>query len=256
MGNDSAAINHWLTLMIGNSRLHWGYFCEETLTLTWNTPHVKDMQQLPALFPPQIQSLYDSIPLYIASVVPSLTEKYLNLELSQVIRLEDVPLTGIYSTMGIDRALALSGAGYVYGFPCLVIDGGTALTFNVANQEGEFSGGAILPGVRLQLNSLAEKTGALPYISLSEKIPPLLAKTTPNAISSGIIYTLSAGIQYFIDQVLAEFPDCQIIFTGGDGLKLKTYLEILAPELRAKLNFELNLIFYGFKSVIKLLRQV
>lgn len=241
--------NNYLALMIGNSRLHWGYFCQDTLTLTWDTPHITNISELLALFPPQLQSLSSSTPLYIASVVPNLTENYLKLGQTQVIKLDDLPLKGIYSTMGIDRALGLYGAGRIYGYPCLVIDGGTALTFTGANREGELIGGAILPGVKLQLQSLAEKTGALPQINLGEELPPLWAKNTPTAINSGVIYTLCLGIIYFSEQFLCQFPDSQIIFTGGDGLKLKTYVQNLAENLSFKLIFDPNLIFHGINNL-------
>jgi type III pantothenate kinase len=242
-------MNNYLALMIGNSRLHWGYFCEDTLTLTWNTPHVTNISELLLLFPSQLQSLSSSTALYIASVVPFLTEKYLKLGQTRIITVDDLPVKGIYSTMGIDRALALYGAGSIYSYPCLVIDGGTALTFTGANQEGELIGGAILPGVRLQLQSLAENTGALPRIDLGDELPPLWAKNTPTAINSGVIYTICMGIIYFSEQFRSQFPQSQIIFTGGDGLQLKTYVQTLAPNLVDQLIFDPNLIFHGINNL-------
>jgi len=62
-------------------------------------------------------------------VVPNQRELWANYGNLRIITLKDIPLLDLYPTFGIDRALAVLGAGKKYGFPCLVIDAGTALTF-------------------------------------------------------------------------------------------------------------------------------
>ncbi len=238
--------DNWLALMIGNSRLHWGYFVRDMLKHSWDTEHLTSTQELASLFPAHLKDLLEQkVPLYIASVVPSQTKLYLKQTSTQIINLEDVPLKEIYPTMGIDRALALWGAGNVYGFPCLVIDGGTALTFTGANEEGKLIGGAILPSLKLQFQSLASHTAVLPAIDLTPALPPRWAKSTPEAIRSGILFTIIAGIRDFIAHWQAQFPESKIILTGGDAVALKDYLHECCPKIADKIMLDPHLIFWG-----------
>lgn len=237
--------------MIGNSRLHWGYFNDNVLQNTWHTPHLNNINDLTNILPQPIQTLFkQKLPLYIASVVTSQTKFYLNLPRTTLIMPDDIPLKGIYPTMGIDRSLALFGAGCVYGFPCLVIDGGTALTFTGANKNGELIGGAILPGVNLQLQSLAVNTAALPVTNLTEILPPRWATNTPDAIKSGVIYTILAGIKNFVEDWQIQFPDSNIIITGGDAIVLQLYLQKQFQDIANQIILDLNLIFVGMRSLI------
>ena len=71
---------------------------------------------------------------------------------------------GVYPTMGTDRVAALYGARMHYGSPALVIDGGTAMTYTVLDENSQILGGGIGPGVQVRLQSLADYTGSLPII--------------------------------------------------------------------------------------------
>jgi len=232
--------------MIGNSRLHWAEFAGETLQKTWDTGH--------GTFGMGHGVISSSLPspLYVASVVPSQTalwEKYADVH---VITLEEVPLRGMYPSLGIDRALALWGAGKTWGFPMLVIDGGTALTFTGADADGCLVGGAILPGLGLQFASLGQKTGQLPHVEMqnSASLPPRYALNTPEAIKSGVIYILMAGIKDFIEAWCQDFPETGIVITGGDRTLLHSYLQVQFPEIAAKMRVEGNLIFWGMREVV------
>jgi len=166
-----------------------------------------------------------------------------------VITLEQVPLQGMYSTLGIDRALALWGAGQKWGFPILVIDGGTALTFTGADANRCLVGGAILPGLGLQLATLAGRTGQLPIVDLPQRLPPQYALNTQEAMQSGVIYTLMAGIKDFVEAWWRSFPQGHVVVTGGDRTMLVSYLQFQFPEIAARLSVEPNLIFWGMQSL-------
>lgn len=241
--------------MIGNSRLHWGYFANNQLQKTWNTLKGDSLRELEDIIPPDIKNyLTLEIPLYVASVVPSATRLYLQLPQTIIIDVQAIPLQGIYKTMGCDRTLALWGGGCMYKFPCLVIDSGTALTFTGANENRELVGGAILPGVKLQIETLFFNTAALPEVEVLEKFVPRWAKDTPNAIQSGVIYSILGGLKGFIDDWLDKYPSSSIILTGGDTFLLKQYLQKIYPLLAGQIIFDSDLIFYGmkeYKNVIK-----
>lgn len=149
----------WLGLMLGNSRRHWAKLCGQTVLETWDEDNTE---------PPP--TLKDDLPLIVASVVCEPTQYWARFPQVRVLTLADIPLNGMYSTLGIDRALAVLGAGTQYGWPILVIDAGTALTFTAADADQRLVGGAILPGLGLQRSSLAQKTATLPRVEFS---PPI-----------------------------------------------------------------------------------
>lgn len=243
-----------LTIAVGNSRLHWAWFEDNCLIETWDTPHLSSKIQnnlIPTEFlsPKLIKQNLTLIPILMASVVPKQTEIWGNYDNYQIITLENIKLNNIYATLGIDRALAVWGGGETYSYPCLVIDGGTALTFTGVNKQKELIGGAILPGLRSQFLSLNQKTAALPKVELPTTLPPRWATDTKNAIASGIIYTTIAGIHSYIKTWLEEYSHSQIILTGGDGEILLKYICQQYPDLKSRLNCDRNLIFYGMNLV-------
>jgi type III pantothenate kinase len=251
---ESAKQIDWLGLAIGNSRLHWAWFQKESLHQSWNSEHCRESfvseQLLKEILPSTLSDRVSHLPIYIASVVSSQTALWQTYPHAKLITLDSIPLRGIYPSLGIDRALALWGAGTTLGFPCLAIDAGTALTFTGADEKPHLIGGAILPGLGLQLQSLATKTAALPEVILSEQLPNRFALNTLEAIKSGIVYTLLAGIQDFIADWLKRFPNSKIALTGGDADLLIEYLKIKAPNLAQKIIVDPHLIFWGMRSLL------
>ena len=231
------ASSKWLALMIGNSHLHWAYFEQNILIKTWQTNH-DSITNFPA-----------NIRLYLASVVPEQTKFFLDYPDLNLIQITDIPLKNLYPTLGIDRALAVLGSGENYGFPSLVIDGGTALTLTGVNQDRELIGGAILPGLGLQFQSVSVKTAALPHLNLPQSLPNRWTTNTEDAITSGILYTLLIGIFGFIEDWLKQFPNSKIIFTGGDGERLLSYLNAIYRDIANDCKFDPNLIFWGMRSL-------
>ncbi|MEH2400992.1 pantothenate kinase [Nostoc sp.] len=267
--------NVWLALEIGNSRLHWALFLGETLSSAWDTDYLPEslIQQLTKcqtlndllekIFPPdqrtdeQEKHADNSFPastppLVLASVVPSQTAIWQTYPNVRVISLDQVPLKGVYPTLGIDRALALWGAGKTWGFPMLVIDAGTALTFTAADDNQCLIGGAILPGIGLQFAALGQQTGQLPLVEIQyfASLPPRFALNTTEAIQSGVIYTLIAGVKDFIEAWWHLFTDGKIAIKGGDRTLLLNYLQALYPEISIHLIVEPNLIFWGMREIV------
>ena len=253
-----------LALMIGNSRLHWALFIDKTLYSTGDTFHlsasmIEQLAENPTLenwlraipLPSNLPLIPDyPIPLILASVVPSQTALWQIYPHLRLITLEDVPLQGMYPTLGIDRALAVWGAGITWGFPTLVIDAGTALTFTGADNNQCLVGGAILPGLGLQFASLGQKTGQLPLLEtgLMTSLPPRFAMNTSDAIQSGVIYTLLIGIKDFVEAWWQLFPNSQVVMTGGDSNLLKNYLYQQFPDIESRLIVDHNLIFQGMHN--------
>ncbi|MBX9253736.1 pantothenate kinase [Desmonostoc muscorum CCALA 125] len=267
--------NIWLALEIGNSRLHWALFRGETLDCAWDTDYLPESvtyqlaQSQPlhdlllAIFPTQNtteenaqshtnRSSPSSPPLLLASVVPSQTAIWQSYPNVRVITLDQIPLQGVYPTLGIDRALALWGAAKTWGFPMLVIDAGTALTFTAADVNQCLVGGAILPGLGLQFATLGQQTGQLPLVEIQNiaSLPPRFALNTTEAIYSGVIYTFIAGIKDFIEAWWNLFPDGKIAIKGGDRTLVLKYLQALYPDIATQIIIEQNLIFWGIREIL------
>lgn len=256
----------WLAVVIGNSRTHWAGFRGNNLEEAWETGHLekKAIERLIARGfdfkvwgdkgwkVPNWQPCSDNPPVWIACVVPKQQEFWQNYSQAHFITLEEIPLKGTYPTLGIDRALALWGAGTQLGWPVLVIDAGTALTFTGGEYNGKLVGGAILPGLGLQLRSLQQGTAALPLVEMSlAALPPVRwALNTENAIVSGVIYTLLAGIRDFIEAWWQKFPESAITLTGGDHVFLFNCLQVLYPEIAARVRAEPYLIFWGMRALL------
>lgn len=224
--------------MIGTSRLHWALFMAEELQKAWDTQHSAFIKDLPG-----------EMLLYLASVVPSQEAVWQAHPHVHNVTLDHIPLLNVYPTLGIDRALALWGAGETWGWPMLVIDAGTALTLTGADNNCRLVGGAILPGVSLQIQSLAQRAASLPLVEINAVSPfPRWAFNTPEAIQSGVIYTIVAGIRDFIEAWWQKFPESRVAFTGGDRTLLLKYLQVQFPEIAARIIADPYLIFWGIRS--------
>jgi len=258
--------------MVGNSRLHWAVLGLETLDrgpnpppLTLDGPHLEDapsidrwlpyLQSLP--FPPLAQSWLRSQqeppPLRLTSVNPAQTTCFSTYPQLTVFQLADIPLGQVYAGLGIDRALALWGAGQCYGWPVLVIDGGTALTITGGDSQRNLVGGAIVPGLRLQWHSLQQGTGQLPWVqwSIEQGLPDRWARSPEEAIASGVLYSIMAGLQGFIEDWEQQYGASAIVITGGDGELLCQFLKQQFPSTtwQNHLYFNPHLIFTGFISL-------
>ncbi|TVP62170.1 MAG: pantothenate kinase [Leptolyngbya sp. LCM1.Bin17] len=260
--------SHWLALVVGNSRLHWGLFVGQQWLAGWHTAHLPaDQLQTLAAAHFSAQCWADlgldlptslgqrgwlegqvPLPLWAAAVVPSVLHQLASYPHLHVVDLGQVPLFGLYPTLGIDRALAVLGAGETYGWPSLVIDCGTALTFTAADQGG-LVGGAIAPGLGLQLKALNVFTDQLPKVLVDPgQLPHRWAIATPDAIASGVIHTLLAGIHDFVADWQQHYPGGQVVLTGGDGAAIATYLAQQNSSLSTHLIRDDNLAFWGLRA--------
>jgi type III pantothenate kinase len=135
---------------------------------------------------------------------------------------------------GVDRVVNIAAAYEQMGKACVVVDAGTAVTVDCCNDQGDFLGGAIAPGVAMQLDALHCNTAKLPRVDL--EIPPgAFGKDTPNAIRQGVYHGLRGMVKELVENYATElgyWPD--IIATGGDAPKLFQGWELIhaiAPDL-------------------------
>lgn len=257
----------WLALAIGNSRLHWAWFDGSRLSFAWDTPHLMpeeivllveksfDYSSFREVLPSEIaavlpQTLLAQPPeLWLASVISEQVNLWATYPKARLVSLDQIPLDNLYPTLGIDRALAAWGAVQNWGAPVLVIDSGTALTLTGINKHHQLVGGAILPGFQLQVRSLALGTAALPVVTDLSTVTARWATNTSDAIRSGVLHTILAGLRSFIEAWWQEFPGSAIVLTGGDAAMLRSHLQQLYPHLAADLIVSPHLVLQGIQSI-------
>lgn len=131
-----------------------------------------------------------------------------------------IPLKNGYSTphtLGMDRLAAAVGAWSMNpGHDMLVIDAGTAITFDFISADGVFKGGNIAPGIGLRLRALHEHTGSLPLVS-AEGLTPMTGYDTETAIRSGVIKGVRYEVEGYIRELESIYPSLLVFLTGGDA---------------------------------------
>ena len=135
---------------------------------------------------------------------------------------------------GIDRILNVAAAFEQMGKACIVVDAGTAVTVDCCNDNGDFLGGAIAPGVSMMLDALAEKTAGIGRVSFS---PPsgAIGDSTSAAVSQGVFNSIRGLVREIAENYasqLGQWPE--IIATGGDAKQLFEGWELIhaiAPDL-------------------------
>ena len=119
------------------------------------------------------------------------------------------------SEVGTDRLVNSLAAWNNYKEPCIIIDFGTATTFDIVDKTGKYVGGLICPGINLSLNTLHSAAARLPRIALT-KPKNIIGKTTVDAMTSGIYFGYVGLIKYIIEQITTELSyKTKIILTGG-----------------------------------------
>ena len=231
-------LNNYLAIAIGNTRIKAVILSSDRQIMA---EYAYTHEQLPSLEAKLADR--DFADIAIASVVPELLTSWHNLPQTKIIKTSDIPLHGLYATMGCDRALAAYGAGEIYGYPVLVIDAGTAITVTGIDADQALVGGAIVAGLRSQFAVLHKNTAALPDLLIPQTLPERWATDTNSAIQGGVAHILVAGLQAYIDDWRSRFADSKVIITGGDGDHLMKW------GLKVDI-IDNNLIFWGISALL------
>ena len=118
--------------------------------------------------------------------------------------------------LGSDRIANAVAAYELYGGPCITIDFGTATSFGVISEKGEFLGGAICPGLKLAAEALTERAAKLPRFELA-KPDSVIGRNTVTNMQAGIVYGYIGQVNYLIERMKRELgaPHARVIATGG-----------------------------------------
>ncbi len=154
-----------------------------------------------------------------------------------------VPIRNNYtvkSQVGQDRLVGAYAVKVLYGFPSIIVDFGTAITFDVVNRQGEYDGGMIVPGIRLSVESLFNKTAMLPKVETIRTPRGLIGKNTEQSILSGIFHGYGSMCNGLIEKVSDQIGGKpNIIVTGGYTRLMQRFIEHKITQI------DRNLVFKG-----------
>jgi type III pantothenate kinase len=236
-----------LAIDVGNTQSHLGLFNGADLVEHWRfatrveatadelAVRVSTLLALRGLEPGAVDG---SI---VSSVVPQLTPEYFGMserylqgeclivgpgvKTGMAIQLENP------RELGADRLANAVGAFDRLGGPCAVADFGTAITFDVVSEAGEYLGGVIGPGVEISMEALAQRTAKLPPIELGE--PPsaaggVIGRSTQQSLLSGITYGFAGAVDAIARRIQGELGDeTSFVATGGHAAAIVPFCELI-----------------------------
>lgn len=171
---------------------------------------------------------------------------------SIVIELDEqtkIPIKNCYKTpktLGKDRLSAVVGANFLLpNTNILIVDAGTAITFDFIDAQKNYYGGAISPGVSMRFRALSEFTDRLPLVQLSEneKIE-LIGNDTRTSILSGVVNGIISEIDSYIYALKEKFPALSVVLTGGNA-------DFLAKRLKNVTLTEKMLVLIGLNRILR-----
>jgi type III pantothenate kinase len=222
-----------LALDAGNSNITIGAFEGKDLISQWRLRTVRDQTAdewgilLRNLFVPVGLDISKVDGIIISSVVPPIdstlafmTRRYFGTEAMFVGPRTDLGIKILYDNpneVGADRLVNGVAGFYKYGGPCVIVDMGTTINFDVISKDGEYLGGAIGVGIGMSINALFTKTARLPLVDFK---PPkdVVGTNTVASIQSGLYYGAVGMVDGILERVLAKLgPDTKMVATGGQA---------------------------------------
>jgi type III pantothenate kinase len=247
-----------LALDVGNTGMGLGIFQDKELIVTWRmSTSISRMSDeyaaiLLSLLRSQNLGPQDITDICLCSVVPP-TVATLEDMFQRYFHLKPLVVgagtkTGVKIRMdnprevGPDR-IVHGAAGYqLYGGPLIIVDMGTATTFDTISKNGEYIGGAIAPGIQTGAEALFARTAMLPRVNLTRPAKAI-GTNTISAMQSGIVFGYISLIEGMVNRIQKELPEkAKVVLTGG-------FLDIIAKESTVFDVVNPNLILIGLRMV-------
>jgi len=222
-----------LALDAGNTNITIGVFEGKTLLNTWRLRTIREQTEdewgvlLRSLF--DLGSVrFDQVNgVIIASVVPPLdptlaamARRYFHREALFINHETDTGLKVLYDNprdVGADRVVNGVAAYQRYGGPCVVVDLGTAITFDVVSAQGEYLGGLICAGIGIAASGLFTRAARLPLVDVRAP-EKLIGTNTAGSIQSGLYFGTIGMIDGILERLIAELgPETKTVATGGQA---------------------------------------
>ncbi|HVS28399.1 MAG TPA: type III pantothenate kinase [Solirubrobacteraceae bacterium] len=232
-----------LVVDVGNTQTHFGTYKGSELVEHWRFATVRDStaDQLGAALSNLLGlrglSFGDVDTSIVSATVPELelawtqmAERYLDHEMLVVgpgirtgipIRIDNP------RELGPDRLANSVAAHARFGGPCVVVDFGTSINYDVVSAEGEFLGGVIAPGVEISMQALTQRAAKLVRVDLGEP-RGVIGKSTIDAVRSGIVYGFAGQVDGIVKRIIAELgPETEVLATGGLAEAIVPYTDTI-----------------------------
>ncbi len=243
-----------LVIDVGNTNITLGVFKEEellgTFRMTTKLPRTSDEYgiMLKELVERQGIRGKDIDAVVIASVVPDIMHslgsamiKYFGIKpviVSAGIKTGIRIVTENPKQVGADRIVDAVAAYTLYGGPVIVIDFGTATTYDIVGPDATFEGAVIAPGIRTSAQAMWGQAAMLPAIEI-KKPDTILAKETVSSMQAGIVFGQIGQVEYIVDRIRREsgYTDAKVVASGGLGNIIARETEVIDvydPQLTLK----------------------
>ncbi len=250
-----------LAIDIGNTNITIGVFEDSRLKGTWRI--ATGVHRMPDEYASLMLNLFERhgigasqiTDVVLCSVVPPLVGVFEEvcrryLKVSPLV-VEAGVKTGVRISMdnprevGADRIVNAVAAHHLYGGPVIVIDLGTATTFDAVSKEGDYLGGAIAPGIAIATEALFTRTAVLPRVELTHP-KRAIGRNTVAAMQSGIVFGYAGLIEGVVGRIKQELGGVvRVVATGG-------YAELLARETQVIEVVNPNLTLEGLRLIYEM----
>lgn len=222
-----------LVVDVGNTQTHFGVFEHGTQTVAehWRFATVRESTsdelgaKLAALLRLRGLRLEDVGGAIVSSTVPRLAEQWVAMAdrylREQMLKVGPALRTGMPirtespHEVGADRLVNSVAAYARVGAACVVVDFGTAVTYDVISSAGEYLGGLITPGIEISLDALSERAAKLPRVELGEP-RAVIGRSTVEAIRSGVAFGFAGQVEGIVRRLREELGESvRVIATGG-----------------------------------------
>jgi type III pantothenate kinase len=231
-----------LALDVGNTNTVLGLFDGQTLKTHWRlTTHAERTADEVGMWLHQLLRWENVGPsdladVAVSSVVPPIDPRlkegigrYLDVDAFFVepgIRTDMPLLVEAPQELGADRLCDAVAAFAEHGGPCLVLDFGTAVTWEVVSPNGEYLGGVIAPGPGVTAEALSSKTAKLPSVAMAPP-PRVIGKGTVDSIQSGLFFGYLGLIEGVTRRILDELGEATVVATGGLAAAFADHTELI-----------------------------
>ena len=233
----------------GNSRTKVALFREDGVlakSFIYKTFTSADAERLYALYP-----IENAIICSVVNVESAMVNALHRLSKRFVLfdHLTPVPIINDYATpqtLGLDRLAAAVGASTLCPREnLLIVDVGTAITYDFVSEEGHFLGGNIAPGIKMRLTVLKQMTKKLPLVEVEEnEMLPLIGTNTRDAIAAGVVRGVVFELKQYIRTLSEQTAHFQTFVTGGNAAYV---LNMIGQEVR----YEKNLVLIGLNKILE-----
>jgi len=238
----------------GNSRTKVALFDDGKLvkSLIYKTFHAADVERLFSLYP-----ITDSIISSVVNIEPAVVNM-LNRRSQHFVLFDHftpLPITNTYhspETLGQDRlAAAVGAAAMCPNENLLIIDAGSAITYDFVSDQNEYVGGNIAPGIKMRLTILNRMTKKLPMVEVEEnELIPLFGKTTRDAIAAGVIRGIAFEVKGYIRTLSERCEHYAIFLTGGHAPYIINNCRFGKSETNT-FKVEKNLVLIGLNRILE-----